>query len=92
MIILREVTDWSDAPHHVFNHDYLVDDNKEFCIAYRKKGEGQWEKFSKQKRFTRTRRKFKVLKKEPIPTDFISPFQPDAWANASYYSLETYFG
>jgi len=92
MIILREVTDWSDTPYRVFNHDYLVDDNKEFCIAYRKRGEGEWEKFSKRKRFVRTRRKFKHLKKEETPTRFIEPYQPDPYANASYHSLETYFG
>ena len=90
MIILREVTDWSECKHGVKNHDYLVDDNKEFCIAYRKAGTDDWEKFKKHKRFVRTRRKFKRLKEE-IPMNFIKPYMVDAWKNKSYNSLEAYF-
>ena len=90
MIILREVTDWSDSKHPVKNHDYLVDDNKEFCIAYRKAGTDDWERFKKHKRFVRTRRKFKRLKEE-TPINFIKPYMVDPWKNKSYNSLEAYF-
>ena len=88
--MLREVTDWKDAPYVVPNHDYLLNKTQERCIAYRKQGHTEWEKFTKPLTFSKTRRKFKNLKEE-IPSSFIKPFQDDPWNNTSYNSLESFF-
>ena len=88
--MLREVTVWSDAPYAVPNHDYLLNKTQEHCIAYRKQGRTEWEKFTKPLTFSKSRRKFKSLKEE-IPSSFIKPFQDDPWNNTSYNSLESYF-
>ena len=88
--MLREVTVWSEAPYTVPNHDYLVNKTQERCIAYRKQGHDDWEKFTKPLPFSKTRRKFKNLKEE-IPSTFIKPFQDDPWNNTSYNSLENFF-
>jgi hypothetical protein len=34
MIILKETTDWSEATCRVYNHYYLVSDNKQTVYAY----------------------------------------------------------
>lgn len=89
MKILREVTVWDKVDYDVPNHDYLVTDTKEFVYAYRKHGTQDWEQFAKRRSFTKTYRKFKELKKEAIPTEFIKPFTTDP---RSYQSLEFFFG
>lgn len=91
MRMLREVTKWHQVDYEVKNHDYLVDDNKEFCFAYRKAGSDDWEKFKKQRRFTKTYRRFKELKEE-TPKNFITPHMANPWDSKEYNSLETYFG
>ena len=89
MIILRETTKWTECPHEQPNHDYLVDDNHEFLIAYRKEGGTEWEKFSKRRPFLKTRRRFKELNEE-IPTNFVKPFMSDPWKKKEYNSLEMF--
>lgn len=88
--MLREVTVWDESPYAVSNHDYLLNKTQERCIAYRKQGHSEWEKFNKPIIFSKTRRKFKNLKEE-IPSSFIKPFQDDPWNNKSYNSLESFF-
>lgn len=87
MRILREVTVWDKVDYDVPNHDYLVSDTKEFVYAYRKHGEGPWEQFAKRRQFLKTYRKFKELKKEPIPTEFVTPEATDP---RSFQSLELF--
>ena len=89
MIILREITEWNECEYDVPNHDYLVDDNKEFLLAFRKEGKTEWEKFSKKRHFTRSRRRFKKLKEE-VPTNFVKPFMADPWEKKEYNSLEMF--
>ena len=89
MKILREITEWPDVNYSPKNHDYLVlGDGR--CVAVRKAGSEDWEKFSAPKYFSRSHRRFKTLKEEE-PTRFIQPVMADPWKNATYNSLETYF-
>ena len=89
MKIVREITDWSDSPHPVKNHDYLVSDAMEFCHGMRKQGSDKWEKFSSRRRFNKAWRKFEVLK-EPMPKEFVEPYMVNPWKNKSYNSLESF--
>ena len=89
MKIVREVTEWTEVDYEPKNHDYLLlDDGR--CIAVRKAGSEDWEKFGTPKYFNRSRRRFKTLNEEE-PTRFIQPVMADPWKNTSYNSLETYF-
>jgi hypothetical protein len=89
MKIIREVTDWSDAPYQVMNHDYLVSPAMEFCHAMRKQGTDKWEKFSTRRRFNKSHRKFKVLD-EKMPKEFVEPYMSNPWKNSTYNSLEIF--
>ena len=87
MKIIRETTNWSKSPYPVKNHDYLVSDGAEFCHGMRKAGSDKWEKFPTRKQFSKSWRKFKVLK-ESLPNEFVKPYMADPWTNTSYNSLE----
>jgi hypothetical protein len=87
--IIREITEWPDVEYTPVNHDYLVlADGR--CIAVRKAGTEEWEKFSRPLNFSRSHRRFKTLKEEE-PAHFIEPYQKDGWEQNSYNSLEAYF-
>ena len=90
MKIVRETTDWSQSPHPVKNHDYLVSNAMEFCHAMRKEGSDKWEKFSNRRRFSKSYRTFKVLN-EKLPKEFVEPYMVNPWKNKTYNSLEAYF-
>ena len=89
MKLVREITDWSDSPYPVKNHDYMVTDAMEFCHAMRKQGSDKWEKFSTRRRFVKSYRKFETLN-EKLPKEFVDPYMVDAWKNKSYNSLEAF--
>lgn len=71
MIIFRETTDYSDAEYHVPLHDYLLMDATR-CVAFRRKGYSEWQKFSKPLRFDKKYRTFEKLNEEE-PTEFVFP-------------------
>jgi len=55
--ILQEITEW-EYPNHTYE---IRPDGK--CVAYQKFSQGEWRRFKKPLNFTRSRRKFKTLKK-----------------------------
>ena len=86
--VIREITEWTEVDYAPKNHDYLVlDDGR--CIAVRKAGSEDWEKFGAPKHFNRSRRRFKTLKEEE-PTRFIQPYMKDGWEQNTYNSLEVF--
>lgn len=87
MKLVREVTDWSDSPYPVKNHDYMVSNAMEFCHAMRKQGSDKWEKFSSRRRFIKSFRKFQTLN-ETLPKEFVEPYMANPWDSKSYNSLE----
>ena len=88
--IIREITDWGDLEYTPANHDYLVlEDGR--CIAFRRAGSDDWQKFSAPRQFSRSRRRFKTLKEEE-PSNFVKPYALNGWEQNSYNSLEAYFG
>ena len=89
MKLVREVTEWSDCPYPVKNHDYLVSNAMEFCHGMRKQGSDKWEKFSSRRRFVKSFRKFETLN-EKIPKEFVEPYMANPWDNKDYNSLEAY--
>ncbi len=90
MKVIREITDWSECPYPVKNHDYLVSPAMEFCHGMRKEGSDKWEKFSSRRRFVKSHRKFEVLN-EKAPKEFVEPYMVHPWKNKTYNSLETFF-
>ena len=90
MKLVREITDWSQSPYPVKNHDYMVSTAMKFCFAMRKQGSDKWEKFAARRRFNKAHRKFEVLD-EKKPKEFVEPFMTNPWENRSYNSLETFF-
>jgi len=90
MKILRETTTYSKVDYEVPRHDYFVEGGHGGrLIAMRKEGSDVWEKFSKLLPFSKKHRTFKELR-EPIPTEFVKPFQTDPWKNKEYNSLELF--
>jgi hypothetical protein len=88
--ILRETTNWSKVEYTIPKHDYLVEGGHGGrLIAMRKEGSDVWEKFSKAIPFGKKHRTFKELR-EPLPTEFVKPFQADAWEKKEYNSLEMF--
>ena len=87
MKLVREVTDWSDSPYPVKNHDYMVSNAMEFCHAMRKQGSDKWEKFSSRRRFIKSFRKCQTLN-ETLPKEFVEPYMANPWDSKSYNSLE----
>lgn len=67
MQVLRETTNWRYP-----NHDYAIND-KGMLFAFRRKGDKDWQKFSKPKNFSRRLRSFKKLKE--VPDNFVTPFE-----------------
>ena len=90
MKLVREITDWSQSPYPVKNHDYLVSPAMEFCFGMRKQGSDKWEKFSSRRRFVKSHRKFVELD-EKKPKEFVEPYMANPWDNRTYNSLETFF-
>jgi hypothetical protein len=88
--ILRETTNWSKVEYTIPKHDYLVEGGHGGrLIAMRKEGSDVWEKFSKAIPFGKKHRTFKELR-EPLPTEFVKPFQADVWEKKEYNSLELF--
>jgi hypothetical protein len=90
MKLIREVTDWSESPYPVKNHDYIVSNAYEFCFGMRKQGSDKWEQFCSRRRFNKSFRKFVVLD-EKKPKEFVDPYMVNPWKNKTYNSLETFF-
>jgi hypothetical protein len=89
MKIIREITEWTECPYPVKNHDYLVSNAYEFCHAMRKQGSDKWEKFGKRKKFNKAHRKFEVLN-EKDPKEFVEPYCSNPWDSKTYNSLEMF--
>ena len=90
MKIIRETTKFLDVDYDVPQHDYLIEGGHGGrLIAMRKNGSDRWEKFAKPLSFGKKHRTFKELR-EPIPKEFVKPFQSDPWKNKSYNSLEAF--
>lgn len=64
MRILQEVTDWGDS--NIPNHIYHVHSNGKL-VAYQPHGKAKVVTFHKPLSFSTSRRKFKLLRKEPDP-------------------------